>query len=171
MMPCVPRPERAVIAAEPWAVRDLLLQLEAGAELAALPQDMRDCVLLVLAEALNNVVEHGYPGAVGWIGLVPMPGGAGLAWRIIDAGRAVPDQALRREAMPAGLAEGGFGWPLIRALTDEVRLTRRRGWNILTLRVRGAGLATAPYDAGCPIAAPQVNGPGVERSQSGMVPN
>jgi anti-sigma regulatory factor (Ser/Thr protein kinase) len=43
-----------------------------------------------------------------------------------------------RVAMPDGPAEGGFGWPLIRALTDEVRLSRRRGWNILTLRMRRA---------------------------------
>ncbi|MEY4871932.1 MAG: hypothetical protein RLZZ563_1262 [Pseudomonadota bacterium] len=138
MMPCVPRPERHLIAADPQAVRDLLLALEAGTQMAALTPDSRECALLVLAEALNNVVEHGYPDAVGWIGLLPVPGRAGLAWRIVDAGRPVPELAQLRVAMPDGPAEGGFGWPLIRALTDEVRLSRRRGWNILTLRMRRA---------------------------------
>lgn len=146
MTRCVPRPDRHLIAADPQAVRDLLLVLEGGAEMAALSPDSRDCALLVLAEALNNVVEHGYPGAAGWIGLLPVPGRAGLAWRVVDAGRPAPDLAQMQRAMPDGPAEGGFGWPLIWALTDEVRLSRRRGLNILTLRMRAAEAALPCQD-------------------------
>lgn len=141
MMRCVPRPDRHLIAADPQAVRDLLVALERGAVMAALSQDTRESALLVLAEALNNVVEHGYHGDRGWIGLRPVPGRAGLEWRIIDSGRPAPDLAQRRDVMPDGMAEGGFGWPLIRALTDEVRLSRRRGWNVLTLRMRREEMA------------------------------
>jgi anti-sigma regulatory factor (Ser/Thr protein kinase) len=38
--------------------------------------------------------------------------------------------------MPDQAAEGGFGWPLIRALSDEIRLARKRGLNVLTVRIR-----------------------------------
>lgn len=141
-MRCVPRPERHVIAADPQAVRDVLVALEGGSVMAGLSPDSRDAALLVLAEALNNVVEHGYQEDSGWIGLLPVPGGAGLEWRIIDAGQPAPDLAQRRDTMPDGMADGGFGWPLIRVLTDKVRLSRRRGLNVLTLRMRGA--ADAP---------------------------
>lgn len=136
-MPCARRSERHVIAAEAAAVRDLLIRLEDDPALRDLPDAERECTLLVLAEALNNVVEHGYGGAPGWIGVVPGPG---RAWRIVDGAAPLP-KGLDGARLPSSPAEGGFGWPLIRALTDEVRVRRRLGKNILTLRMR-------PADAG-----------------------
>lgn len=128
-MPCAQRSERHVIPADAASVRGLLERLEQG--LDELPRDERECTLLVLAEALNNVVEHGYAGVPGWIGVTR---GRGRAWRIVDAARPFrPDQG---GTMPEGAAEGGFGWPLIRALTEEARLRRTRGMNVLTLRMR-----------------------------------
>lgn len=137
-MPCARRSERHVIAADPAAVRGLLERLEAGPALAGLSPAERDCTLLVLAEALNNVVEHGYGGGPGWIGLLRGPE---RAWRIVDAAVPVPQIPVR--GMPGGLAEGGYGWPLIRALTAEVRLRRRRGLNVLTLRMHPEGRLAA----------------------------
>ncbi|MBU9698249.1 ATP-binding protein [Rhodobacteraceae bacterium HSP-20] len=134
-MPCARRSERHVIAADPAAVRGLLQRLESDPALARLTAEERDCTLLVLAEALNNVVEHGYAGGAGWIGLLPGRGPAGRAWRIVDAAGPVPRGAVRA-AMPAGAAEGGFGWPLILALTERVRMRRQRGMNVLSLCVR-----------------------------------
>lgn len=131
-MPCARRSERHVIPADAAAVRGLLERLEEG--LVGLPPDERDCTLLVLAEALNNVVEHGYAGGPGWIGVTR---GRGRAWRIVDAAR--PFAGIGATEMPEGAAEGGFGWPLIRALTEEVRLRRTRGMNVLTLRMRAEG--------------------------------
>jgi len=130
-MPCARRSERHVIPADAAAVRGLLQRLEEG--LDGLPQDERDCTLLVLAEALNNVVEHGYAGGPGWIGVTR---GRGRAWRIVEAARPF---AAGGAGMPGGVAEGGFGWPLIRALTEEVRVRRTRGMNVLTLRMREEG--------------------------------
>jgi serine/threonine-protein kinase RsbW len=138
-MPSAKRRERHVIAANPAAVRGLLERLERGPALEGLSVDARDCTLLVLAEVLNNVVEHGYAGAPGWIGLMPLPGRPGLGWRIVDrASRAATPAAMARD-MPVQAAEGGFGLPLIRALTDRVALRRKRGMNILTLEVRAEG--------------------------------
>lgn len=133
----MPRPERHLIGATAPAVRGLLLTLEKGAYLSDLPNEARCTALLVLAEALNNVVEHAYAGGPGWIGVVPLAGRGGRGWRIIDGGMPAPDFSNLPGVMPDGLAEGGFGWPLIRALTDQARQSRRRGWNVLTLHLRG----------------------------------
>ena len=138
-MRCARRPRRHVIAADPAAVRGLLERLERDPALDGLSADERDCTLLVLAEVLNNVVEHGYRGAPGWIGLVPLPGRPGLGWRIVDRAGPGPGPADLARGMPVQAAEGGFGLPLIRALTERLALRRKRGLNILTLQVRAEG--------------------------------
>jgi serine/threonine-protein kinase RsbW len=138
-MPCASRRlDRHVIPADAASVRDLLLRLEKGTDLFGLSATERDCTLLVLAEALNNVVEHGYAGRPGWIGLVRARGGA---WRIMDGAQPFP--CVPSPPMPDGSAEGGFGWPLIRALADDIRLHRKRGLNVLTLRIRPEALSDA----------------------------
>lgn len=142
----MPRPERHLIGATAPAVRGLLLMLEEGPHLAGLPDDARCTALLVLAEALNNVVEHAYAGGPGWIGVFPIVGQGGRGWRIMDGGMPAPDFSARPVVMPDGPAEGGFGWPLIRALTNQVRQSRRRGWNVLTLHLRGG--PDPAWDAG-----------------------
>lgn len=138
-MRCARRCDRHVIAAEPAAVRDLLVALEHGPALAGLSVVDRECTLLVLAEAMNNVVEHGYGGGPGWIGLMPGPMRSGRDWRIVDRAKTAPPAACLQTDMPDDLAEGGFGWPLIRTLTDGLTLRRRAGFNVLTLQVRGQG--------------------------------
>lgn len=136
MMPCARRHDRHVIAANPAAVRALLVALESGPALTSLTEEERDCTLLVLAEALNNVVEHGYGGGPGWIGLVPGPMRSGRDWRIVDRALNPPPMHCLHSTMPEDAAEGGFGWPLIRAMTDGLELRRRAGFNVLTLRIR-----------------------------------
>ncbi len=135
-MRCARRPDRHVIEADPAAVRALLMTLERGPALARLSEAERDCTLLVLAEVLNNVVEHGYGGGPGWIGLVPGPQRSGRDWRIVDRGQSPPPLACLHAAMPDEAAEGGFGWPLIRALTEALAMRRLAGCNILSLQVR-----------------------------------
>ena len=131
-MPCAPRrSDRHIIPADAASVRVLLQRLEDGPALSGLSASERDCTLLVLAEAMNNVVEHGYAGGPGWIGLSRGPGGT---WRIVDS--ATPFMEMPSAPMPDQAAEGGFGWPLIRALSDEIRLARKRGLNVLTVRIR-----------------------------------
>lgn len=129
---------RRVIPATARAVRGLLEEMERAQDMAGLTQDERDCTLLVLAEALNNVVKHGYGGRAGWIAVLPGPGRTGRDWRIVDAAAPVPETC-RRPVVPGGGSEGGFGWPLILALTRHVAMRRRWGLNILSLDVRGEG--------------------------------
>lgn len=135
-MPLAKRRDRHVIAADPAAVRGLLERLESDPALERLTAEERDCTLLVLAEVLNNVVEHGYGGAPGWIGLTPLPGRPGLGWRIMDRAAQAPSSVVMARDMPEGEAEGGFGLPLIRALTDRMAVQRKWGVNILTVEVR-----------------------------------
>lgn len=95
-------------------------------------------VELVLAEALNNVVEHAcgaLPGRV--IGLELWVVRAGLTCRVTDDGRPMPGGRLPRRHMPTAekLPEGGFGWPLIAALTRDLSYRRNAGHNILTFRI------------------------------------
>lgn len=104
-------------------------------------------VELVLAEALNNIVEHAYPA--------DQPGGILLAvsmtrdrlcFRLHDQGIPLPGLAPPVGARPdpgvaqAALPEGGFGWYLIRDLTDVLSYARQNGENILTLEFAFADL-------------------------------
>ncbi|PKP80225.1 MAG: ATP-binding protein [Alphaproteobacteria bacterium HGW-Alphaproteobacteria-2] len=95
-------------------------------------------VELVLAELLNNVVEHAcatLPGRV--IGLELWSGRGGLACRITDDGRPMPGGRLPRQWMPPPetLPEGGFGWPLVTALARDLAYRRDGGQNVLSLRI------------------------------------
>jgi|GEM_PF-5260800 len=134
-MPCARRSERQVIPATAAAVRDLLQRLERTEAMAALSTEERECTLLVLAEAMNNVVKHGYGGGSGWIAVVP--GRTGRDWRIMDGATVPLPEACRRSVLPRPDMDGGFGWPLILALTERVAAQRKAGFNVLSLEVRG----------------------------------
>ncbi|MEC3860854.1 ATP-binding protein [Mesobacterium sp. TK19101] len=102
--------------------------------------DARGTIELVLAEALNNVVEHAYAGcaqgridtelrrAPGQVRIeirdqgAPLPGGA-LPWCPRDGLADV------RQSLP----EGGFGWQLLVRLTRHICYVRIDGENRLTL--------------------------------------
>ena len=148
----LPRAGRRVIPATAEAVRDLLVEMERAEDLAALTQDERDCTLLVLAEALNNVVEHGYGGNPGWIAVLPGPGRTGRDWRIVDASVVPVPDACRGARMPEVPREGGFGWPLILALAGRVTKRRYAGLNILSVDVRGEGAFAMAEEAAANMA-------------------
>lgn len=107
-----------------------------------LTQDDAGTLELVLAEVLNNIVEHAYAGR--------SPGPVVLSLRRLDGGLTcqVEDQGLPMPGLrlPEGkmqpvadelrdLAEGGWGWALIRALTADLRYDRRQDVNHLSFRV------------------------------------
>ncbi len=99
-------------------------------------------VELVLAEALNNIVEHAYRDCPDGHIVLRLRAGAEFAdLTLHDRGSAMPDFRL-----PAGrfvdvgvrcedLPEGGFGWYLIRTLAEDICYTRENDRNRLELRI------------------------------------
>lgn len=97
---------------------------------------------LALAEVLNNVVEHAYKGtSVGDISLSLLREKDALACLVEDQGRPMPGLTLPAGVMQdvaeltEDLAEGGWGWALIRALTTDMNYERKDGCNRLRFRV------------------------------------
>ncbi|WP_158585634.1 ATP-binding protein [Pseudooceanicola sediminis] len=99
-------------------------------------------VELVLAEALNNVVEHAYgEGERGWISLECTQKPDGLHFTILDEGKPMPKGIVPmglRAPLPSeleALPEGGFGWFLIQDLSHDVQYFRTGDVNTLSFRV------------------------------------
>lgn len=95
---------------------------------------------LILAEALNNVVEHAYASGSGPVELTVCLQRNGMACTISDHGRpmpsgVVPSPELPVIAPPDDLPEGGFGWHIIRCLTTELAYRRERDRNSLMMRL------------------------------------
>lgn len=85
---------------------------------------------LALAEALNNLVDHGYDGhGFGRISLAQTAQG-GVHCRLEDYGRAYCPP----KNPSVGVAKvRGHGWPIIRGLAQSVALQRSDGKNTLSL--------------------------------------
>lgn len=104
----------------------------------------QDAIEVATAEALTNIVRHGYGAVAGHaIRLQLEESRVGLAIDIWDRGRPMPD-GLLRHADPvttfgfdptdlAALPEGGMGLALIKSAFDDVRYASREGVNRLTL--------------------------------------
>jgi serine/threonine-protein kinase RsbW len=128
------------IASTPLAVRDGLRAVLMLPAMSRLSNDARGRVELVLAEALNNIVEHAYDRENGQIELRCHGAQTHLFCEIIDSGAQMPD-----EQLPAGLSqpldenedlpEGGFGWFLIRSLTEDLVYRRVNARNHLTFKL------------------------------------
>jgi serine/threonine-protein kinase RsbW len=122
-----------VIAADPLSVRDGLACLTAAAPVANLPADHRATTELVLAEVLNNVAEHAYPLGGGTVAVSLRLTGIGLSCLVADTGLPMPDGTLPKGFLPrVDLPEGGFGWHLIRSLTQNLHYARSDGQNRLS---------------------------------------
>jgi len=96
----------------------------------------------VLAEVLNNVVEHAQAGkSDGTVLLDTAVRGGKVHCAVLDDGVELPDLQL-----PPGhravigddlhsLPEGGFGWFMIRAMTHSLSYDRANGWNHLEFSI------------------------------------
>jgi len=101
-------------------------------------------VSIILAEALNNCVEHAYGETEGGeITLVIRRRSVSLLFEIRDKGRPMPkgraplgnhpmSEFDPNDAMP----EGGYGWFLIRELVRDLVYDRQNDENILFFRYR-----------------------------------
>lgn len=99
-------------------------------------------VEIVLAEALNNIVEHAYPqDDPGDIRLTLRLRRTGLMVEIRDRGRPMPNGRAPLGNHPMvefdqdPMPEGGYGWYLIRELVQDLIYDRRDGENFLVFRL------------------------------------
>jgi len=97
---------------------------------------------IALAEVINNIIEHACrydASALIEVRAVRHP--SGVQFHFLDSGSGMPEGEI-----PAGklrdldcsrheLPEGGFGWFLIRSLTDDLHYCRRDGQNHLSFRL------------------------------------
>ena len=95
---------------------------------------------LVLAEALNNVVEHAYARYPGQIEVKVRRGHNQLHFHIADKGLPMPGAEPPVGHLPEvgafeDLPEGGFGWLLIRSLSQNLAYRREGERNLLTFGV------------------------------------
>ncbi len=128
--------------ASPHAVRHAVMALRAALAGTGMSRADGDRLELVVAEVLNNVVEHAYADQTdGIITLVARPLSNGIAVQVCDHGTSMPGGTLPQGACPQATAttealpEGGFGWFLIRDLTEDIRYRRVGSTNRLTFRV------------------------------------
>ncbi|MFN7223827.1 MAG: ATP-binding protein [Paracoccaceae bacterium] len=136
----LPNPTRIVIPSDPLAVREALRALFDRLTLGQMHDDARDTAQIVLAEALNNIVEHAYAKSPGEIEVTIDLSPLGLICRIMDAGLpmpggALPDGTLAPISAIDDLPEGGFGWHLIRTLSEDLHYRREGELNLLTFRI------------------------------------
>lgn len=96
-----------------------------------------DICELVLAEALNNIVEHGHIArgdavCVTWHEL------GRLQFRITDRGRPCPQSVIDGASLPNpdDLPEGGFGWAMIRMLCKNLSYRSAGGENTLAFSIQ-----------------------------------
>ncbi len=121
------------MTSDPLSVRDGLRLALQSAPLSLLNPGDRSTAEIVLAEVLNNVVEHAYSGQAGPIRLWLDHEPGRLRCRIEDEGAPMPGGCLPAGRLPdtAELAEGGFGWHLIRSLALDLQYERAGGTNRL----------------------------------------
>lgn len=124
-------------------VRDALRCVLSALEPLNLNEEEAGRVELVLAEALNNIVEHAFPGkqGIGHIAIACAHHSDGLHLRITDDGERLPDRADAVASQAslnvniADLPEGGFGLSLIQDLAKDIQYQRIGSENRLSMRL------------------------------------
>lgn len=154
--PCDPDADSALqlrLPAEAPAVRKVLKTVSLRLAGAGFGSDACGTVEIVLAEVMNNIVEHAC-AAGGEITLRLDWGGAGVEVMVDDDGCAMPGGAFPDARATADAAqdlpEGGFGIAMIRALSEDLKYSRTRGRNRLSfglLRKQAAASAATVAQA------------------------
>ncbi len=128
--------------ADPASVRQALKTAMAAFGEMPVAAGLGDVVEIVLAEVLNNVVEHACAeNGRGLVELEVVPEATALAFLVRDDGEPMPGgdapegRAHDLDAMADDLPEGGFGWFLIRELTQDLSYARTGTCNELRFRI------------------------------------
>ena len=128
---------RIVLPATFMAVRQTLTQLRSRLQPLQLSADLLGNMEIVLAEALNNIVEHAYSDGTGIIEIEITQTGESMDFRVVDEGMEMPGGQVPvgtirdYPADPEKMPEGGFGWFLIHDLTNRLSYQRAGSKNIL----------------------------------------
>lgn len=130
-----------VLPATALGVRQALCDLMACALVRDCSRDDMGTAQLVVAEALNNVVEHAYACYAGMIEVDIRRRRDQLLVHIADRGLPMPDATPPLGTPPElgafdDLPEGGFGWFLIRNLVEDLAYRREGDRNLLSFRVK-----------------------------------
>lgn len=127
---------------DPVSVRSTLGRIARSLRKMGVPADVRGVAEIVLAEVLNNVVEHAYDNdPLGAIELDIERHSTGLSCRVRDTGRPFPSEAIPHssgntiDCRQQNLPEGGYGWQIIKALTEHRLYTRAGQQNELLFLV------------------------------------
>lgn len=143
--PAVPAPDGQALrfSANTGAVREAIIVTLARLAQGGHSADELVQLELVLAEILNNIVEHGYAGRDdGEIELTIRQKHPLIAGQIRDWGREMPGGALPAARLPEignrieDLPEGGFGWYIVHSLTRDLSYQRLDGCNMLSFSVK-----------------------------------
>ncbi len=127
-----------IVPSDAGAVRKALQVIFGATALQRLQAADRDSAEIVLAEVMNNIVEHAYATLRGEIDITIRREVDGLACTVVDRGHAMPDARLPAGTLtttPADLPEGGFGWHLIRELARDLVYQRVGDRNELSFRL------------------------------------
>ena len=129
-----------VLISSQRAVRDALREIFLHPVTSGLPDEARGSAEIVLAEALNNIVEHAYGQDDGKIELRLQATKGMLRCDVFDCGAPMPGCELPKGLpQPIGdlatLPEGGFGWFLIRTLTQNLAYRRNGERNHLSFQL------------------------------------
>jgi serine/threonine-protein kinase RsbW len=130
-----------IIQSDAHSVRAALQDLFGTHTLGDLATTERDTAELVLAEVLNNIVEHAHALMRSTIELTIRAAPQGLICTVVDCGRGMPGDCPPPGRLPeipgeiADLPEGGFGWHLIRLLATDLAYRRVGNRNELSFRL------------------------------------
>lgn len=119
------------------SVRDTMVELKQRMVPGQISEGSFGTLEIVLAEALNNVVEHAYADHRGLITVHIQPRPEEICVSVRDQGHPMPAERLPEGRMRSysedvsELPEGGFGWFLIHSLTKDVSYQRAGESNIL----------------------------------------
>lgn len=133
---------RLIFQSDPLAVRQTLHSILSGLGPLSLSRDECGTVELVLAEVMNNIVEHAYAGdRRGVIEIRICQRNSGLVCTLLDDGLPMPEgnpplgEQQDLNCPTQDLPEGGFGWFLIRELAHDLSYERVGNKNLLSFRL------------------------------------
>lgn len=129
-----------VSKSEVWHIRRTLEQVEEFLEDRGFSSDRIDDINLVLAEAMTNIVRHSNLDTTGEIRLSLSLEDGYMNCELVDTGVAFDPASLGHTLPdPGKLKEGGYGWFIIRHLSQGVQYSHENGRNSLSFTLPLAG--------------------------------